>query len=177
MTSRQRMRAVLSGQLPDRVPFVPTIALDHACVACGRRFEEALIDPSLGPEVMLGAARRYGTDAVRFAMGPGAGWYDDKVVEERDGQLVQVSRRDGTPDGYFDIAGGGSLIPFVPSDPVRNRSDVDRIQVPDAGDYLEGGYLKDVLAGVKAAHADGLFVIGMCSSQTINFMVQQLGNP
>ena len=125
---------------------------------------------------MLGAARRYGTDAVRFAMGPGAGWYDDKVVEERDGQLVQVSRRDGTPDGYFDIAGGGSLIPFVPSDPVRNRSDVDRIQVPDAGDYLEGGYLKDVLAGVKAAHADGLFVIGMCSSQTINFMVEELGS-
>ena len=82
-TSRERMRAVLRGTLPDRIPFFPTIYVDHACVACGRRFEDALANPALGQECMLEAARRYKTDAVRFCMGPDASWYDEKVVEER----------------------------------------------------------------------------------------------
>jgi len=65
MNSRERMRAVLTGTLPDRVPFFPTIYIDHACVACGKSFEDALVNPALGQECMLGAALRYQTDGVR----------------------------------------------------------------------------------------------------------------
>jgi len=177
MTSRERMRAALSGQLPDRVPFLPTIALDHAAIACGRRFEEVLADPSLGSAFMLDAARHYKVDAVRFALGPGDAWHEEKVVEERDGRLVQVSRSTGKVEGAFDVAGGGGLIPFEPAATVRSQLDVDELRVPDAAEYFEKGYLKEVVAGVRSAHDDGLFTIGLCSSQTINFMVQQLGHP
>jgi len=49
------MRIVLSGNIPDQVPYFPTIYTDHACVASGYRFEEALINPSLGAKCMLEA--------------------------------------------------------------------------------------------------------------------------
>jgi hypothetical protein len=56
MTSRERMAAVLSGRIPDRVPFHPTIYVDHACLASGRQFEAALLlfydAPELAPALI-----------------------------------------------------------------------------------------------------------------------------
>ena len=170
------MRTVLQGGLPDRVPFFPTIYVDHACVACEKRFEDALINPALGQKCMLDAARRYKTDVVRFCMGPEAAWYEDRSDEERDGRLVEISRRTGKTEGYYDVEGGGGLIPINPPDFIRSKHDVRGIEVPSAEEYLERGVLKDVMKYRKEAHEDGLFVVGMCTSQTINFMVQQMGN-
>lgn len=174
---RDRMRAVLSGVLPDRVPFFPTIYIDHACIACGERFEDALIDPALGQACMLGAARRYQTDVVRFCMGPEASWYDEKKVVERGGRLVQLSRKTGQVEGFFDVQGGGALIPLARPDPPRTVDGVRRIGVPSAREYLQRGCLKDVAPLVEAAHEDGFFVVGLCSGQTLNSMVERMGGP
>ena len=174
VNGRDRMRAVLSGRLPDRVPFLPTIYIDHACLACGRRFEEALVDPALGQASMLGAARRYQADAVRFCMGPPAAWYEASTVADKDGQLVQFARRDGRVEGHYDVAGGGKFIPAIPPSPVRSLKDVAAIPVPAADEYLQQGCLKDVAPLIREAHDAGLFAIGMCSSQTINFMVETI---
>lgn len=176
-TSRGRMEDVLSGRLPDRVPFCPTIYIDHACMVCGSRFEDALINPALGQECMLGAALRYGADAVRFCMGPKASWYEEKVVASRDGKLTQFARDTGKAEGHFDVDGGGTFIPVEPGHPVGSLSDVHDINVPSAEEYIQQGYLKDVTRCAKKAHEHGLFVVGMCSSQTINFMVEKLGSP
>jgi MtaA/CmuA family methyltransferase len=169
------MRAVLSGVLPDRVPFAPTIYVDNACLASGRKFEDALVNPALGQQCMLEAARRYKSDTVRFCLGPDASWYEKKAVVERDGRLVEVSRKSGNADGYYDVEGGGKLIPFQKKEAVRTIHDVRDIGVPSATDYLERGCLKDVMTYAQAAHDDGLFVIGMCSGQTLNFLDQQMG--
>ena len=72
MTSRERMRTVLDGGIPDRVPFHPSIYYDHACLACGQRFEDVLINPLEGNPRMLDAALRYRTDTVRFNIVPAA---------------------------------------------------------------------------------------------------------
>lgn len=170
------MRAVLSGVLPDRVPFCPTIYVDHACLASGRDFEDALVNPALGQQCMLEAARRYQSDAVRFCMGPDASWYDEKVVVERDGRLTELSRKTGKIDGYYDVEGGGKLIPLHEQDAIRTIRDVRDIRVPSASEYLERGCLKDVMTCTQAAHDDGLFVVGMCSGQTLNFLDQRLGS-
>ncbi len=175
-TSRERIRTVLRGNLPDRVPFSPTIYIDHACLASGRRFEDALINPALGQQCMLETARRYKTDTVRFCMGPDASWYDEKTVAERDGRLVEFSRKSGKATGYYDVEGGGKLIPFQKTDVIRTIHDVRGIEVTSAEEYLERGCLKDVITLTRAAHDDGFFVVGMCSSQTINFMAQQMGS-
>lgn len=171
------MREVLSGNLPDRVPFFPTIYTDHACIACGKQFEDALVNPALGQECMLGAALRYKTDAVRFCMGPPASWYDEKTVVQREGKLIQFSRRSGKAEGHYDVEGGGKLVPIetTPS-VVCSLSDVHGINVPGAEEYLQQGCLKDVMRCAGVAHDHGLFVVGMCSSQTINFMVEKLGS-
>jgi uroporphyrinogen decarboxylase len=110
-------------------------------------------------------------------MGPEASWYDDKVVTERDGRLVQLTRESGAVDGYFDVAGGGALLPVEKPEPVRSRREVASTRVPPAEEYLEKGCLREVVACTEAAHADGLFVIGLCSSQTINYMVERMGHP
>jgi len=175
INSRDRMKAVLSGTLPDRVPFFPTIYVDHACLACDKSFEDALVSPALGQECMLGAALRYQTDAVRFFMGPPDAWYEEKRVAAIDGRLAQFSRRDDKLEGYFDVAGGGSLIPLEKPKPVRTVSEAKQIPVPTAEEYLQHGCLKDVARLVQAAHQRGLFAVGLCSGQTVNFMVEQIG--
>ncbi|MDP7395914.1 MAG: uroporphyrinogen decarboxylase family protein [Lentisphaeria bacterium] len=177
MIMRDRMRAVLNGVIPDRVPFFPTIYIDHACVASGKRFEEALINPALGQACMLEAARRYRTDVVRFCIGPEAAWYDQKSVVEEHGRLVQQSRETGKAEGFYDVYGGGMLIPFERPGPPRTVDAVRDIPVTSAEEYLARGCLKDVAPLVRAAREDGFFVIGMCGGQSINFMVEQLGKP
>jgi uroporphyrinogen-III decarboxylase len=177
MSSRDRMGAVLSGSIPDRVPFLPTIAMDHACTACGRDFVDALVNPAVGVESMLGAARRYGADAVRLPLGPDASWYEEKEVVMRDGKLVQLSRDSGKIDGYFDVAGGGGLIPLDKPEAPSTVQEVEEIPVRPAAEYIERGCLVDLQTHCRAAHEEGLFVIGMCSSQTLNFMVATMGKP
>ena len=176
ITGRERMRTVLEGEIPDRVPYYPTIYVDHACVACGKSFEDALIDPAVGLECMLGAARRYETDTVRFLIGPDLSWYEEKSVVESDGKLIQIDRKSGKSDGSFDVAGGGKLMPFDPPDYVKDMRDIDSIEVMKAEEYLQRGCFRDVKANTEVAHDEGFFVIGMCSSQTLNFMVQKMGN-
>lgn len=173
------MRDVFKGNLPDRVPFFPTIYTDHACLACGKRFEDALINPALGQECMLGAALRYKTDAVRFFMGPDASWYKEKVVARsaENGKLIQFSRRSGKAEGYYDVEGGGG---FIPTEAVHfvapSISAIRGIVVTSADEYLERGCLKDVIRCVQTAHDHELFVVGMSGGQTINFMVEQMGS-
>ena len=175
INSRDRMKAVLSGTLPDRVPFFPTIYVDHACLACGKSFEDALIDPALGQECMLGAAVRYQTDAVRFCMGPPATWYEEKRVAQLDGKLAQFSRRSGALEGHYDVAGGGAFLPLEKPKPLGTIAEVDQIPVPSAEEYWQQGCFKDVARCVQDAHDRGLFAVGLCSGQTINFMVEKMG--
>jgi len=124
---------------------------------------------------MLGAALRYQTDVVRFCMGPPAAWYDEKAVVEQDGKLVQSSRQSGIVEGHYDAAGGGAFMPLEVKPPILTIRDARGIPVTGADDYLEQGCLKDVIPLVRTAHEHGLFVVGMCSSQTVNFMVDVMG--
>lgn len=175
MNSIERMRNVLTGELPDRVPFFPTIYIDHACLASGWRFKDALINPALGAAAMLKAALRYQTDAVRFCLGPDFDWYHDKIVTEENGALLQVDRKSGHSEGYYDVAGGGKFIAFNPAPPVKRVSDVKQIPVLPAAYYLEQGCLDAVREQVNAARTHKLFTVGMVSAQTLNFMVEQMG--
>ena len=177
MTSRERMRTVYRGGVPDRVPFLPTIATDHACEACGHTFAEALINPSLGIESMLGAALRYGADAVRLPLGPDDSWYEEKAVEWQGEKLVQLSRSTGRVEGYFDVAGGGALIRDERPSAPRTIRQVEETVVPDAAEYIEHGRTRDLEKQCTAAHESGLFVIDMCSSQTLNYIVEAMGTP
>ena len=176
MNSKNRMYKVLSNEIPDYVPFFPTIYTDHACLACGYRFEDALINPSLGAECMLEAALKYQADAVRFCLGPEISWFHDKVVTEENGELVQYDKKNGEQEGFYDVSGGGKFIPIDTPSIVKTLADVSAIEVVSTNGYLEKGCLETVKQCVERAHEKGLFTVGMCGSQTINFMVEKMGS-
>lgn len=177
MTSRERMATMLRGELPDRVPFHPSFYFDHACLVTGKRFEDFLIDPLLGNPAMLQAALRYGTDTVRINTVPAEEWFREKIVREEDGQLVQLDRQAGKKEGIYDVAGGGKFQPFEPPPPVRTRQDVRDIPVLSAKEWVQRGHFRGVRECVDEAHRHGLFAIGFCTGQTLNFLVDKLGGP
>lgn len=176
MNSIERMSKVMTGQIPDRVPFFPTIYTDHACLACDIPFEDALINPSLGAECMLSAALKYKADAVRFCMGPETSWFHNKTVRKLDGKLLQYDNQTNQPEGFYDVSGGGIFVPTTPPPPVKTIADVNAMEVTQADQYLKNGCLDAVKRCANQAHEQGLFTVGMCSGQTINFMTEKLGS-
>jgi len=141
MTSRERMRAALTGGKTDRAPFFPCIFTDHACVALGRTFEEALVDPRLGVRCMVEAGIFYGCDVVRVRATPERSWFAEKEVRPHDGKLAQVDRRTGQIDGYFDVQGGGQLTLLNPPPPVSKVEQIEAIAYPTADLVLANGSL------------------------------------
>jgi len=176
MTGAERFRAVYTGLLPDQVPYLPTLFTSHACVATGRRFVEGLIDPALGNRCMLEAALLYRADAVRLRPEPPASWYEVKRLVEEGGALVQYDQTTGHREGVYDVAGGGGFVPDHPPAFVASVREAEAIAVTTAVEYRDRGSLAHVEKLVAQAHDQGLFAIGMCAGQTLNFMVQQMGS-
>ncbi len=176
MTSRERMCAALTGGKTDRVPFFPCIFTDHACIALGRTFEEALVDPRFGVRCMVETGFFYGCDAVRVRATPERAWFEEKEVRSHDGQLKQVDRRTGQVDGYFDIRGGGQLVLLNPPSPVTTMEQIEAITYPTAEQLLATGCLDTAREMTHEAHQRGLFVVGMAGAQTINTLVARVGD-
>lgn len=174
MTSRERLRAALSGEAVDRTPFLPCIAADHACVAAGHTYEEALRDPRHGLRWNLAANLRYGSDAVRVWPTPPRAWFESKEVRHVSGRLAQVDRHTGQVDGWFDVAGGGSLVPAHPASPPTPTSALPTW--PTAAELLASGALDTARAVTAAAHGQDLFVIGIAAGQTLNSLVRWVGD-
>ena len=176
MASRERLRAVLSGGVPDRTPFFPCIAPDHACEATGHSFEEALARPDLAMTWTLEANLLYGSDATRVRPTPPRSWFERKEVRREGDRLAQVDRATGQIEGHFDVMGGGALIPSSPPAPVRALEDAQRIAFPSADEIIGEGCLDAARSATDAAHERGLFVVGMAAGQTLNALVARMGD-
>ncbi|MCC6681290.1 MAG: hypothetical protein IT445_10365 [Phycisphaeraceae bacterium] len=176
MTSRDRMRAALSGQAVDRVPWFPCIAPDHAAVAMGHTFEEAIADPRMGMRWMLEVASFYRADATRVRIGPPRTWFTQKEVKYVGSLLTQIDRCTGNIDGTFDVQGGGSLVLTKPAKPIRTIEDIVDIMWPTAAELIEAGCLDAAREVTAEAHKRGLFVVGMAAGQTINSLVTWMGD-
>ena len=170
------MRAALSGERTDRVPFLPCIYLDHACFATGHDFREALADPMLGIRLMLEANCLYRSDVVRVLETPSRRWFDEKEVKRDGKRLIQVDRRTGKIDGHFDVEGGGSLVPAEPTEPVRTLEQAEAMTFPSADELIEDGCMDAAREVTEAGHEKGMFVVGMAGSQTLNFLVEKCGS-
>jgi uroporphyrinogen-III decarboxylase len=170
------MRAVFCGEKPDRTPFAPCIYIDHASHCLGHHFEEALADPRLGIQWMLEAHLLYRSDIVRVLPTPPHSWFHEKEVERRGGKLLQIDRRSGQVDGWFDVPGGGTLIPAEPADPVRTLEQAEAIAFPSTEELLENGCLDAARRVTEQAHEKEMFVIGMAGGQTMNFLYKHVGD-
>ena len=170
------MRAVFTGRKPDRTPFAPCIYIDHASYCTGHQFEDALADPELGIQWMLEAHLLYQSDVVRVLPTPPHSWFRRKEVQHREGRLSQIDRRSGRVDGWFDVQGGGTLIPAQPPEPVRTLEQAGAITFPSRDELLETGCLDAARSATEQAHEQGMFVIGMAGGQTMNFLSRYVGD-
>jgi len=111
MTRKERMRAAMTGGVPDGVPVMPQICHPHAIRAMGLPYErtlaEVLTRPHRMSELVLECARLYDVDGSRAFLP----WDPLRIVED-DGEALEVDA-EGRRTGRVDVHGGGWVVPFV----------------------------------------------------------------
>lgn len=179
--SRFRAYKAMTGELPDRVPYIPKIWVDLAARLTGTDLLEVVQNPQTALEVLLAAALDVGADAVRQFHFP------ERNTVTCDGSVFEVDDR-GRKIGIIDMAGGLSTRLFdnadyriddpgvmayyhyrTPPVPViRNLKDAANIAIPTR-EYLNhigwGRRQRNILesAGTRIA------IIGDCGSGTLAF--------
>ncbi len=182
MNSRTRMQKAFELKQPDRVPFFPTIWVDHACYSCGFSQKDGIKNPDIPYKAMLDTAKRYRMDAVRVWIGQRKGWFKKNAVVEEGNDLFLVNRKNGQKIGKYDVDGGWGIIPLKAdgsvdhSPPIKSQSDLDKVEVLTEQDYFKQGFMEPVLKFIRQAKND-FFIVGMASGQTLNFLVEKRGEP
>lgn len=181
MNAPQRVYQALSGDIPDRVPFIPKIWVDLAARLTGTALVEIIENPQTALDVLLDAALSVGADGVRQFHFPA------RRTAEEDGTVYEVDAK-GTKLGRIDMQGGlGTQLfsstdyrledPYTmahchywksPEPAVKNLADAKRICVPDKGFYAGLGWA-DRQHKVMQRAADTIAIIGDCNSATLAF--------
>lgn len=135
-TGLERVRAVLKGEEPDRVPIVPilhTMSARMAGVPIGRYASDA----GIMADCVLSAYRRFGYDGVQLSMGVAA------EAEAMGSQTIQ-------PD---------EGLPAVTQPLLRTPDDVDRLALPDVSHDGRLGLFADAVRRVVEAVGSEAWVV------------------
>lgn len=109
MTSRERVMAVLAGEIPDMVPVLPVVDGYHAPRVINRANDECFLDGGCLAEALLAAMDRYGYDGSLAEMGLGS---SPNVL----GCPMEVEGHD---------------VPLVVDTVVDSREDIHSLPLPD----------------------------------------------
>jgi len=172
MKPTERMRAAMTGGVPDRVPVMPQICHPHAIRALGLPFEQTLIDvlrePARMNRLTLDCARHYGVDGFRvFPL-----WTPMEIVEEN-GKAYQIDEG-GRRIARVDFQGGGWVVPLKEKPLIRDDADLDRLDVPSHDALMRTPEYRTVASIVREAGED-FFVVGAASTFTVEFVTCQRG--
>ncbi|MFO7635761.1 MAG: uroporphyrinogen decarboxylase family protein [Clostridia bacterium] len=177
----RRVYGVMSGDLPDRVPFIPKIWVDLACELTGTPLTDVLSDPYVALEVLVKAAMDVASDGVRQYHFP-----ERRVLIE--GESVIETNRKGRRIGTVDMKGGLMTRLYDASDyhledpytmahyhywtppgpVVSNLKDVKKICVPDKDFYRQIGWGKRQKP-LMNLYGEHIAFIGDCDSATLAF--------
>ena len=181
MNPAQRVYKALSGDVPDRVPFIPKIWVDLAARLTGTSLVEVIENPQTALDVLLDAALAIGADGVRQFHFPA------RRTSEQNGTVYEIDAK-GKRLGRVDMQGGlgTQLFPSVdyrledpytmahchywksPEPALRTLTDVKRICVPDKSYYAELGWA-DRQRKIMHRAGDSIAIIGDCDSATLAF--------
>jgi hypothetical protein len=179
--ANERLYGVLTGKLPDRVPFVPKIWVDLSANLTGTPLTEVVRDPYTALKVMADAALDIEADGVRQYHFP-----ERRILIE--GETVFETDKAGRKVGIVDMQGGlmtrlYDAFDYHPEDPytmahyhywtapepvIRGLGDVKRICIPQKSFYDQIGW------GERQKKLMGLYkgrieFIGDCDSATLAF--------
>jgi uroporphyrinogen decarboxylase len=170
MTGKERVLCALRRGLPDCVPVLPQIWLDHAARISGIAPLSIIEHPELGFRAMLITARHYGLDGFRTFL-----IYEPRRVVQEGSMIFEVDAKTGEKIGRIDLEGGWEVKPFAPPRYVQDRDDVARIPVPSAQSYWDDGRCEHLRQVVQEAGESHL-VVGRPLGFTINWLLAQRGD-
>lgn len=138
MTSAERMRALMSGERPDRVPVIPFLS-GHAAVVCGEPLARMYDDADASFRCQLLCAEMYGHDGgPSYAYASAGGWEFGGDIE------FPTKKYSGAP--------------VVSRTPVQTEDDVHKLKVPD--DVTKAGALPIAL-GIARRQAEAGMPVGL----------------
>lgn len=131
MTSKERVRAVLAGKMPDMVPILPVVDGYFAPKIIGRRNDECFLDGLCLAEALAACLKQFG--------------YDGAVAEMGLGGAPNVL---GAP-----VEMDGNDVPLVVDTLISSPEDLEKISLPDpwAGGKMEP--VERLIAEVGKDHA------------------------
>ncbi|MFA5802214.1 MAG: uroporphyrinogen decarboxylase family protein [Thermoleophilia bacterium] len=138
MNSRERVLAVLAGEIPDLVPIIPVVDGYFAPKVIGRANDECYLDGACMAQALAAAREKFDYDGILAEMGLGS---NPNVL----GCPVEVE---------------GNDVPLVVDAIIGGREDLEKIHPPDpwAEDKMEP--VKQLVAAAGGAH----FVLGSVRS-------------
>lgn len=138
MTPRERVLAVLAGEMPDMVPIVPVVDGYFAPKVIGRKNDECFLGGGCLAEALASSLEQFGYDGALAEMGLGP---NPNVL----GCPVEVE---------------GNDVPLVVDTVVDGPGDLDKISIPDPWAHGKMEPVKQLVASVGRDH----FVVGSVRS-------------
>ena len=171
MTSRQRVRAAMAGQPVDRVPVFPVTTRYLGARTLGIPVGRMALDPSLVFHGIRAMKDRFGFDGLEVGFGLSRG-YVPPTLEERDG-VAYLLDAEGRP--YARYQEDDDPVPLDLSPPLKDKSDLDTIEVVPAERYEEQGSLEAVRE-LRRDYGDDLYIAGVAAGQTMNALASWRGS-
>lgn len=169
MGAKERVKTVLEGKIPDRVPVFPVITALHAARATGIRYKDIVLNPWLNYEALLRAWRLYGLDGFEVGLAPVID--EDVFIVKKDGEefLAKNGRLLARLQEY------DAPIQLESEAPIKDERDVEKIDVKTWKEYVQDGQTEPVKRVLKEVGEDA-FIAGHASGQSMNFLVSMRGS-
>lgn len=172
MTGKERIKAAMELKQPDRVPLYPVLTYMHASRIIRHKIIEIMLEPSLIYDSLLSARKEYSLDGFSLPMGPSRGWDDNLKIIERDGNKHWAYK---DSDKLYARLQEDDIPILTENGPlVSDESDIEKIEVIKAEDYIKRGQLDAIYRVIKAVGREA-FISGQCGNQTMNSLVMYRG--
>jgi uroporphyrinogen decarboxylase len=171
MTSRELVRAAMSGQPVDRVPIFPVTTRNLGMRALGRRVGECVLSASLAFEGIRAMKRRFGFDGLESGLGAGYDFIAPQTMEV-DGIRYLVNDQ-GQPMARFEEDDDPVALDQTPL--LINKADLDRVELVPAERFIASGQT-EAMRKLRTDMGDDLYIAGCAANQTMNSLAGWRGS-
>ncbi len=172
MSGRDLVLAAMERGPVERIPVWPVVTTYLGSRVLRRPYVDMVLDPTLAFDGLRAMIDRFGFDGVEVPMGPPSDWEQSREVVQIDGVRYLAKPETGQPFARLQEDDAPMPLSFDP--PIREKRDLDKIEVTPAEEYERMGCLEQVRALV-ADLGDHIFLAGTAAGQTMNSLAAWRG--